>query len=118
MQIDLVLTIEEMLEFMHLRHRFVIKESEPLYPNAVETLLPTCFKGSMANNILAEMAEDKYERPDKVRRWIAKRYAKWEISNDYSTSGVNICNQIEKLEVCKCSFLLQCSKTGPLYNAF
>ena len=107
MQIDLVLTIEEMLEFMHLRHRFVIKGSEKCYPNAVETLLPNWFKGRKANEDLAGMAEDEYERPEKVRRWIAKRYAKWGISNDYSTSGVNICDRIEKPQVCKGSSLLQ-----------
>ena len=100
MQIDLVLTIEEMLEFMHLRHRFVIKESEELYPNAVETLLPNWLKGSNTNYDLALMAEDDYEKPDKVRRWIAKRYAKWGISDDYSASGVKICNRIEKPQVC------------------
>ena len=100
MQIDLVLTIEEMLEFMHLRHRFVIKESEELYPNAVETLLPNWLKGSKDNKDWAEMPEDKYKRPEKVRRWIAKRYAKWGISDDYSASGVKICNQIEKTQVC------------------
>ena len=87
MQIDLVLTIEELLEFMHLRHRFVIKRSEDLYPNAVETLLPNWLRGS------------KYF-PDKVRRWIAKRYAKWGISDDYRASGVKICNRIEKAQVC------------------
>ena len=90
---------------MHLRHRFVIKKSESLYPNAVETLLPNWFKGSKANKDLAKMAEDEYERPDKARRWIAKRYAKWGISDDYSVSGVNICNRIEKPQVCECSFL-------------
>ena len=100
MQIDLVLSIEELLEFMHLRHRFVIKKSEDLYPNAVETLLPNWLKGSKTNYYLAEMAEDKYKRPDKVRRWIAKRYAKWGISDDYSASGVKICNRIEKPQVC------------------
>ena len=100
MQIDLVLTIEEMLEFMHLRHRFVIKESEELYPNAVETLLPNWLKGSKDNVEWALMAEDDYEKPDKVRRWIAKRYAKWAISDDYSASGVKICNRIEKAQVC------------------
>ena len=99
-QIDLVLSIEEMLEFMHLRHRFVIKESEALYPNAVESLLPKWFKGSKDNWDLAEMAENDYEKPDKVRRWIAKRYAKWGISDDYSASGVKICNRIEKPQVC------------------
>ena len=100
MQIDLVLTIEEMLEFMHFHHRFVIKESEKLYPNAVETLLPNWFKGSKGNIGLVEMTQDKYKRPDKVRRWISRRYAKWGISDDYSTSGVNICNRIEKPRVC------------------
>ena len=111
MQINLVLTIEELLEFMHLRHRFVIKTSEELYPNAVETLLPNFLKGSKDNEDLAEMAEDDYERPDKARRWIAKRYAKWRISDDYSGSGVNICNRIEKPQVCKCSLFLQYGKT-------
>ena len=100
MQIDLVLTVEEMLEFMHLRHRFVIKQSEVLYPNAVETLLPNWLKGSIDNKDLAEMSEDEYERPDKVRRWIAKQYAKWGMSDDYSASGVKICNRIEKPQVC------------------
>ena len=114
MQIDLVLTIEELLEFMHLRHRFVIKTSEELYPNAVETLLPNFLKRSKDNDDLAEMAEGDYERPDKVRRWIAKRYAKWGISDDYSGSGVNICNQIEKPQVCKCHLFLQYIKNGPL----
>ena len=99
---------------MHLRHRFVIKESEALYPNAVETLLPNWFKGSKANKDLAKMAEDEYERPDKARRWIAKRYAKWGISDDYNTSGVNICNRIEKPQVCECSFFLQYGETSPL----
>ena len=107
MQIDLILTIEELLEFMHLRQRFVVKKSEDLYPNAVETLLPSWLKGSKNNKILAEMAVGEYERPDKVRRWIAKRYAKWGISDDYSASGVNICNRIEKPQVCKCSLFLQ-----------
>ena len=100
MQIDLVLTIEEMLEFMHLRHRFVIKESEELYPNAVETLLPNWLKASKTNDTLARMPEDKYKRPEKVRRWIGKQYAKWVISDDYSASGVNICDRIEKPQVC------------------
>ena len=114
MQIDLVLTIEELLEFMHLRHRFVIETSEELYPNAVETLLPNFLKGSNDNYDFAEMAEDDYERPDKARRWIAKRYAKWGISDDYSASGVNICNRIEKPQVCKCRLFLQYVKNGPL----
>ena len=112
MQIDLVLTIEELLEFMHLRHRFVIKESEALYPNAVATLLPNWFKGSKGNKDLAEMAEDEYKRPDKVRRWIAKRYAKWGVSDDYSTSGVKICNRIENPQVCYYNM----AKPGPFYT--
>ena len=106
MQIDLILTIEELLEYMHLRHRFVIKTSEELYPNAVETLLPSWLKGSKDNYSWSEMAEDEYERPDKARRWIAKRYAKWGILDAYSASGVNICNRIEKPQVCKCSLFL------------
>ena len=114
MQIDLVLTIEELLEFMHLRHWFVIETSEELYPNAVETLLPNFLKGSKDNYDLAKMAEDDYERPDKARRWIAKQYAKWGISDDYSGSGVNICNRIEKSQVCKCRLFLQYVKNGPL----
>ena len=85
---------------MHLRHRFVIKESEELYPNAVETLLPNWLKGSKTNDTLARMPQDKYKRPEKVRRWIGKRYAKWVISDDYSASGVNICGRIEKTQVC------------------
>ena len=114
MQIDLVLTIEELLEFMHLRHRFVIKSSEELCPNAVETLLPNWLKGSKRNYVLATMTEDDYKKADKARRWIAKRYAKWGISDDYSGSGVNICNRIEKPQVCKCHLFLQYIKNGPL----
>ena len=113
MQIDLVLTIEELLEFMHLRHRFVIKTSEELYPNVVETLLPNFLKGNYGNGNFVGMADNDYKRPDKVRRWIANRYAKWGISDDYSASGVNTCNRI-KPQVCKCHLFLQYIKNGPL----
>ena len=110
MQIDLVLTIEELLEFMHLRHRFVIKESEERYPNAVETLLPNWLKG---RKYYPAMSEDKYEWSDKVRRWIARRYAKWAISDDYSASGVNICDRIKEPQVSKSRFLATI-QTGPM----
>ena len=108
-QIDLVLTCEELLKSraikklcgcLHIHHSFVIQKSRRIYPNTPETLLPQWCKrdgdaawfGNDVDRYLAYNPGDRMS--DRARQWIAKRYAKWWITDDYSTSGVNICNKI------------------------
>ena len=112
-QIDLVLTCEELLESqpikklfdkLHIYHWYAVQESKNIYPNAPETLLPKWCKNVRGiddfpldvDEYLANYPGD--EKSDKARRWIAKRYAKWWISDDY-TSGVNICSKINPAQV-------------------
>ena len=104
-QIDLVLTCEELLEsrsikklfnILHIHRWYAIQKSEKMYPNAPETWLPKWFKGGKNDQKLVEDPGNK--KSDRARSWIAKRYAKWWISDDY-TSGVNICNKINPPQV-------------------
>ena len=77
-QIDLVLSFEELLESLHLRHRFVIKQSKTFYPNDPATLLPDlCVKFGTA--------------PERVAKWYSKLF----ITDEYSTSGRNISDAIK-----------------------
>ena len=106
-QIDLVLTCEELLESwpikklfdtLHIHHWYATKKSATLYPNAPETLLPKWCKGSKHDRELARPSEGK-TKSDRTRSWIAKRYVNWWISDDYSTSGINICSKINPAQV-------------------
>ena len=99
MQIDLVLTCEELLKSwpvkklfgrLHIHHWYTIQKSRTISPNVPETLLPRLCKSYRAQS------------------WIAKRYAKWWITDDYSTSGVNICNKINPLQVVSCYIIMTC----------
>ena len=96
-QIELVLSIEELLESLHLRRRFVIPyhRSKFYYPNTPETLLPDWCKRGTCDKDLVEN-----KKPSRVRKWIAKLYSKWWITNDYSASGVNVSNAIKPRPVC------------------
>ena len=105
-QIDLVLTCEELLEsqpfkklfdILHIHRWYAIKKSATLYPNAPETLLPKWCRGGNHDQDLTSPSESG-KKSDTARRRIAKRYAKWWISDDY-TSGVNICNKINPAQV-------------------
>ena len=105
-QIDLVLTCEELLEskpfkklfdILHIHRWYAIKKSATLYPNAPETLLPKWCRGGNHDQDLISPSESG-KKSDTARRRIAKRYAKWWISDDY-TSGVNICNKINPAQV-------------------
>ena len=95
-QIDLVLSFEELLESLGCRHRFAIKSKE-CYPNVPATLLPQCCKRGSTDDILVDEAEIESDlgRPAKVRKWIAKWYSKLWITDEYSTSGVNISEAIK-----------------------
>ena len=99
-QIDLVLTCEELLKsqpikklfhILHIHHWYAVKKSAMLYPNAPETLLPKWCRGGKQDQDLVSPSEGR------ARQWIAKRYAKWWISDDYT--GVNICNKINPAQV-------------------
>ena len=96
-QIDLILSFEELLESLGIRHRFVKKESTKSYPNAPMTLLPQwCKKKGVDEEILAADPDEYYPgRLGKVRKWIAKQYSKLWITDDYSTSGVRISEAIK-----------------------
>lgn len=113
-QIDLVLTCEELLKSwpvrklfgcLHIHHWYAIQELRQLYPNAPETLLPQWCKGG-GDYTLVNYPENG--KSDRAQRWIAKRYAKWWITDDYSTSGVNICNKINPLQVVSCYIIMTC----------
>ena len=103
-QIDLVLTCEELLESwpvkklfgcLHIHRWYAIQKPRELYPNAPETLLPQwCKRGG--DYVLANYPRNG--KSDRAQRWVAKRYAKWWITDDYSTSGVNICNKVKPLQ--------------------
>ena len=105
-QIDLVLTCEELLESwpvkklfscLHIRRWYPIQESGALYPNTPETLLPKWCKGGRDDEDLVKFLGSG--KSDRGRRWIAKRYTKWWITDDYSTSGGNLCNKINPPQV-------------------
>ena len=105
-QIDLVLTCEELLESwpvkklfscLHIHRWYAIQESGALYPNTPETSLPKWCKGGRDDKDLVKFPGSG--KSDRGRRWIAKRYAKWWITDDYSTSGVNLCNKINPPQV-------------------
>ena len=107
-QIDLVLTCEELLksqpikkllDILHIHHWYAAKKSAMLYPNAPETLLPKWCRGGNRDQDLVSPSEGR------ARRWIAKRYAKWWISDDH-TSGVNICRKINPAQVVKPNVLM------------
>ena len=118
-QIDLVLTCEELLEspaikklfdILHIHRWYAIKKSAVLYPNAPETLLPKWYKGGKYDWELVSPSEGK-KKSDRTRSWIAKRYANWWISDDYSTSGINICNKINPVQVVNhvsCYIMINC----------
>jgi len=96
LQIDLVLSLEELLESLHLRQRFVSPyHRSAFYPNTPETLLPDWCKRGTCDKDLVEN-----KKPSRVRKWIAKLYSKWWITNDYSASGVNVSNAIKPHPVC------------------
>ena len=100
--------IKKLFDKLHIYHWYTIKESRKLYPNAPETLLPKWCKrgirpffGVDVNEHLARVPGDKMS--DRTRQWITKRYAKWWISDDYRTSGVNLCNKINPAQVIRSS---------------
>ena len=105
-QIDLVLTCEELLESqpikklfdtLHIHRWYAVQKSTTLYPNAPETLLPKWCKGGKHDQDLVSPTESE-KKSQVIRRRIAKRYAKWWVSDDY-TSGINICNKINPPQV-------------------
>ena len=114
-QIDLVLTCEELLEsrpvkklfsFLHIHHWYAIQKSRKLYPNIPETLLPQwCKRGGDDEDLANSLTNGT---SDKARRWVAKRYAKWWITDDYRTSGVNICDKINPPQVLSCYMMITC----------
>ena len=80
-----------------------------LYPNAPETLLPKWCEEKMNGNWLVLQ---KIEIKQSNRAWrIAKQYAHWRISDDYSTLGVNICNKFNPADA-----VLQVWRTTPTYE--
>ena len=79
--------------------------SRELYPNAVETLLPQWCKRGVDWELVEYPKNGKSAR---ARRWIAKRYARWWITDDYSTSGVNICNKINPAQVVSFYLTMTC----------
>ena len=89
-QIDLVLSFEELLESLHLRHRFVIKQSKTFYPNVPATLLPQWCKRGATDKEFAEDAEF-----GKAQKRVAKWYSKLFITDEFSTSGRNISDAIK-----------------------
>ena len=74
-----------------------IQKSRTVYPNTPETLLPNWCKGDKNDDDLARFPG--YTNSDKARRWVAKRYAMWWVPDDYTTSGVNIFNQVHPAQV-------------------
>jgi len=90
--------IKKLFDVLHIYHWHAIQMSATLYPNVPETLLPKWCKGGKNDWELVSPSEGK-KKSDRARSWIAKRYAHWWISDDYSTSGVNICNKINPAQV-------------------
>ena len=115
-QIDLVLTCEELLESwpvkklfgcLHIHRWYAIQESRELYPNAPETSLPQWCKRGKQDWELVWHSKGK-KKSERAQRWIAKRYAKWWTTDDYSTSGVNICNKVNPPQVVSCYLMMTC----------
>ena len=101
-QIDLVLTCQEPLESQPIKKLFDIciftigmqfrslkcciqMHQKPFYRNGVR-------EEKMNGNWLV-LQKIKIKQSDRARRRIAKQYAHWRISDDYSTLGVNIWNK-------------------------
>ena len=93
-QIDLVLSFEELLESLGIRHRFTIRQSNGNYPNVPVTLLPQWCKGRTCDDDIV-YADDDEGRSAKVRKCIARWYSKLWITDEYSTSGVKISEAIK-----------------------
>jgi len=89
------LSFEELLESLGIRHWFAIKPKTH-YPNMPVTLLPQWCKGGTSDQDLVSYP-DVYEtgRLAKIRKWVAKWYAKLLVADEYSTSGVKITDAIK-----------------------
>ena len=110
-QIDLVLSFEEILESLGIRHRFTIEKSNGNYPNCPVTLLPRWFNRGTSDFELVFPAEHEKGRRTKVRKWIARLYANLLIREEYSTSGLSISDAIKPPPVGTFSSHTMCVQT-------
>ena len=103
---------------LHIHRWHAIQKSRKIYPNTPETLLPLWCKGGgdeYERNMFCGGDVDQYlanypksGKSDRARRWVAKRYAKWWITDDYRTSGVNLYNKINPAQVMSCYIMITC----------
>ena len=89
--------VKQLFDLLFIRCWYPIQKSRTVYPNTPETLLPNWCKGDKSDDDLANFPG--YTKSDKARRWVAKRYAKWWVPDDYRTSGVDIFNQVNPAQV-------------------